>query len=75
LFAVNLMAVVSYAHVLLAEGFEAALGDHVLWGFMLLVLVFFGSGRISLDSWLENRVAARCRPLFDVSSLMRPSAG
>jgi len=75
LFAVNLMAVVSYAHVLLAEGFEAALGDHVLWGFMLLVLVFFGSGRISLDSWLENRVAARCRPLFDVSSLMRTSAG
>jgi len=57
-FAVNLMAVISYRQVLLAEGFEAALGDHVLWGFMLLVLVVFGTGRISLDTWLERRSAA-----------------
>src|SRR5262245_4013024 len=38
LFAVNAMAVVSYAHVLLTEGFEAAVGQHYLWGFALLVL-------------------------------------
>jgi putative oxidoreductase len=50
LFAVNLMAVVSYAHVLLAEGFEAALAQHVLWGFMLLMLAVFGNGRLALDS-------------------------
>jgi len=50
LFAVNLVAVASYAHVLLAEGFEAALAQHVLWGFMLLVLVVFGPGRLALDS-------------------------
>jgi putative oxidoreductase len=62
LFAVNLMAVVSYAHVLLAEGFEAALGQHVLWGFMLGVIAVFGTGRIAVDTWLENRSAARCRP-------------
>jgi hypothetical protein len=31
LFAVNAMAVNSYANVLLAEGYEAALGQHVLW--------------------------------------------
>ena len=30
--AVNVMAVVSYSHVLLGEGYEAALGQHYLWG-------------------------------------------
>jgi putative oxidoreductase len=54
LFAVNVVAVVSYAHVLLAEGFEAALGQHYLWGFMLLVLAVFGPGRWSVDS-LQRR--------------------
>lgn len=55
LFAVNLMAVVSYWHVLGQEGFEAALAQHVLWGFMLLVLTAFGPGAISLDRVLERR--------------------
>jgi putative oxidoreductase len=54
---VNVMAVVSYRQVLLSEGFEAALGQHVLWGFMLLVIVVFGPGKISLDAWLERRAA------------------
>ena len=61
-FFVNAMAVISYRQVLLAEGSEAALGQHVLWGFMLLVLAVFGPGRIALDSLLESRLAARCRP-------------
>jgi putative oxidoreductase len=52
---VNAMAVVSYRDVLLSEGFEAALGQHVLWGFMLLVLTVFGAGKFSLDAWLERR--------------------
>lgn len=55
LLAVNLMAVVSYWHVLGQEGFEAALAQHVLWGCMLLVLVAFGAGGISLDRMLERR--------------------
>ena len=38
LLAVNVMAVISYRHVLLAEGFEAAIGQHILWGFMLFTL-------------------------------------
>ena len=50
LFAVNVVAVVSYSHVLLTEGFEAALGQHYLWGFMLLVLVVLGPGRWAVDS-------------------------
>ena len=60
-FFVNAMAVISYRQVLLAEGFEAALGQHILWGFMLLVVLVFGSGKISLDAWLERRAAARTR--------------
>lgn len=49
---VNVMAVISYADVLLASGNEAALGDHILWGYMLLVPLFYGSGPIGLDRWL-----------------------
>lgn len=50
LFAVNIVAVVSYAHVLLTEGFEAAVGQHYLWGVMLLTVAVFGAGRWSLDA-------------------------
>lgn len=46
---VNVVAVVSYAHVLLTEGFEAALGQHVLWGVILLTLAVYGPGKVSLD--------------------------
>jgi len=59
LFAVNVMAVVSYAHVLLTEGFEAAVGQHYLWGFALLVLAVFGPGRLSLDRALTSLAEAR----------------
>lgn len=55
LFAVNAMAVVSYAHVLYSEGFEAALGQHYLWGFILLMLAIYGSGALSADHALEKR--------------------
>ena len=55
LFAVNAMAFISYRHVLLQEGFEAAVGQHVLWGFMLLTLALFGPGRWSLDALLAGR--------------------
>ena len=58
LFAVNVMAVVSYAHVLLSEGFEAAVGQHYLWGFALLVLIVFGPGRASLDHLLRPALDA-----------------
>ena len=62
-FAVNAMAVISYSHVLLSEGFEAAIGQHILWGVLTLGLTVFGTGLISVDTLLERRSAARCRPL------------
>jgi putative oxidoreductase len=55
LFAVNAMAVISYRQVLLAEGFEAALAQHVLWGLMLVVLAVYGPGKLSLDHLLFQR--------------------
>jgi putative oxidoreductase len=55
LFAVNAMAVISYAHVLLQEGFEAAIGQHYLWGFMLLMLSIKGPGAWSADRVLADR--------------------
>jgi putative oxidoreductase len=58
LFAVNLMAVISYANVLLAEGFEAALAQHVLWGFMLVLLTVFGQGALSADRLLGKPLGA-----------------
>ena len=55
LFAVNAMAVISYAHVLLAEGAEALARQHYLWGLGLLVIVFYGPGAISVDKFLARR--------------------
>jgi len=55
LFAVNALAVISYAHVLFQEGFEAAIGQHYLWGFMLLVIIIYGPGTLSLDGLLARR--------------------
>lgn len=55
LFCVNAMAVISYRQVLLAEGSEAALGDHVLWGTLLVFLMVYGPGKASLDYLLDRR--------------------
>lgn len=59
--AVNALAVISYAHVLLQEGFEAAIGQHVLWGWLLVVVVVYGPGRLSVDHGLARRDAAAAR--------------
>jgi putative oxidoreductase len=52
LFAVNGLAVISYWHVLGGEGFEAALAQHVLWGYMLAVVAVCGGGALALDEKL-----------------------
>lgn len=57
--AVNVMAVVAYAHVLFTAGFEAAVGQHVLWGLLLAVVALWGGGRLSLDALLAARRARR----------------
>jgi putative oxidoreductase len=59
---VNVLAVVSYAHVLLSEGFEAAVAQHYLWGLMLLTLALFGPGAASVDGGLVRRLASSRHP-------------
>ncbi|HTE39394.1 MAG TPA: DoxX family protein [Steroidobacteraceae bacterium] len=54
LFAVNAMAVISYAHVFFEDTGIAGLRQHQLWGFMLLMLIFYGTGAWSLDRLLQQ---------------------
>jgi putative oxidoreductase len=54
---VNVVAVIAFWHVL--SGNEAALASHVYWGLLLLVTLFHGPGKLSLDHWLWRRVRAR----------------
>jgi len=53
---VNVMAVVSFWHVLAQN--EAARMSHVYWALLLLVTLCHGPGRLSLDHWLQRRLAA-----------------
>lgn len=50
LFVFNIVAVVSYPDLS-----EAGLKDHQFWGVLLLVTLFHGPGRLSLDHLIRNR--------------------
>ncbi len=54
LFLFNIVAVYSYASFLLGEHGAAGLGQHILWGFMLLMVVFHGPGKLSLDHLIQK---------------------
>jgi len=51
LFVFNIVAAISYPDLS-----AAGLKDHVLWGALLLVLLFYGPGKLSLDHWLGRRL-------------------
>ena len=53
LFVVNLVAVISYP-ALFEFSCPAAINDHLTWGALLLVIVAFGPGKVSLDAWLAR---------------------
>ena len=53
LFVFNIVAATSYPDLS-----PAGLKDHILWGTMLLVTLFYGPGRIAVDEWLRRRYAA-----------------
>jgi putative oxidoreductase len=69
LFFVNAIAVISYFNVLGSAGFEAALGNHVLWGALLGGLLVFGPGPLSVDSWLARRAALNRRAAWNENRL------
>lgn len=50
LFLFNVVAVIAYRSFLFSEAGFYGLIDHLLWGYMLLVLMAYGSGKVSLDS-------------------------
>jgi putative oxidoreductase len=53
LFFVNLMAVISYPALFTFEC-PAAINDHKYWGLLLLVLMFYGPGKLTLDNFLKK---------------------
>ena len=54
---VNIVAVVSYWHVL-GEN-EAALASHYYWGLLLLVTLLHGPGKLSCDAWISRFLQKR----------------
>jgi putative oxidoreductase len=51
LFAFNIVAAISYPDLS-----AAGLKDHILWGVLLLVLFFYGPGKLSVDHLLGRRL-------------------
>lgn len=56
LFVVNVMAVIGYP-ALFDFPCPAAINDHIFWGVLLLVVVTYGPGRLSLDHVIGRRLA------------------
>jgi len=56
LFVFNIIAVVSFWHVLSEN--QAALNSHWYWGVLLAVILFHGPGKLSLDHLIWKRLEA-----------------
>ncbi len=50
LFVLNWFAAISYPDISIG-----GMKDHYLWGLMLLITVFHGPGKLSVDYWLRQR--------------------
>lgn len=53
LLVLNIVAAISYPDIS-----PAGVNDHYFWGAMLLVLVIYGPGKLSVDNWLHKRFSA-----------------
>jgi putative oxidoreductase len=49
-FLFNAIAVISYPDIS-----PAGVKDHMVWGTMMLVILFFGAGKFSIDQWIAAR--------------------
>lgn len=54
-FIFNVFNVIFYPALLQPE-FACALKDHILWGLLIAVIVFYGYGKISIDYLLQKKV-------------------
>ena len=52
LFVFNIVAATSYPDLS-----PAGVKDHILWGALMLVILFYGPGKIALDEWIKRRYA------------------
>ncbi|MDE1887872.1 MAG: DoxX family protein [Gammaproteobacteria bacterium] len=74
LFVYNIIAVISYPalwpHGLWHGFWGSDFTDHKVWGLMLLAIVFFGPGKLSLDHVLKRWVLPRfgCAPAKDTTT-------
>ncbi len=50
LFALNILAAISYPDIS-----PGGLNDHYFWGSMLLVLIMYGPGKVSVDAWIRKK--------------------
>ena len=57
LFLFNIVAVVAYSSFLLGDEGAAGLQQHILWGVMMLITLFHGPGKLSLDYLLCKKCA------------------
>ena len=55
--AFNVVAVIAYSAFLFSDEGTAGLQQHIYWGLLLLVTVFHGPGKLSLDHLLAKRYA------------------
>lgn len=53
-FIYNLICVVSFSFLWTPSGISG-LDDHVNWGLLLMLMLFYGYGRLSIDYWLRQR--------------------
>lgn len=53
-FLYNAIAVLSYHYLWTPEG-AMGLDQHINWGLLLALLMFHGSGKLSIDHWLRRR--------------------
>lgn len=53
-FVFNAIAVVSYPDIS-----DAGIKDHLLWGTMMLVVLFVGAGRLSVDHVVKSSIGAK----------------
>jgi putative oxidoreductase len=50
LFILNIVAAISYPDIS-----PGGVNDHYFWGTILLILVMYGPGKLSLDTWIQKR--------------------
>ena len=50
LFVFNIVAATSYP-----DFSPAGLKDHILWGALMVVIFFYGPGKIALDEWIHRQ--------------------